>query len=399
LKADQAVCVAEFTKLLKQDIELRYKNVHVLGEVSNLSKPSSGHVYFTLKDNKASLSCVMWRSTVARAGFVPQHGDLIEVKGNVTLYEPRGSYQLDVRLIKPAGVGDLEKRFQELKKKLWEEGLFDPDNKKELPFLPRRIALITSASGAARHDMERSIRSRFPPADIVMIGCHVQGMEAMPGIVSSINLAQKVPGVDVVVCGRGGGSLEDLWAFNEEAVVRAIAGCRLPIISAVGHEVDVTLADFAADVRALTPTGVGELVVPEWFALEDMLVEEKGRLARGLKKSLDQSRWRLTLIEQSSAWQRPQMLVHENGQYLDDLLGQIKDNVSATINDFSTDLRSLEGQLKALSPLAILQRGYSVTTDENGNVLKMNKVEKDQNIQVRLQGGTLKAHVVEVKGG
>jgi exodeoxyribonuclease VII large subunit len=399
LKPKEAISVTDFTRTLKSDLEGRYKGVHILGEVSNLSRPSSGHVYFTLKDAKAALSCVLWRGTIGRGVEIPKHGDLIEVKGNVTVYEPRGSYQLDVRGLKMAGLGDLERRFQELKKKLLEEGIFDPEKKKALPFLPRRIALITSASGAARHDMEKSIRLRFPPADIVFIGCPVQGMEAVPGIVASIRKAQKIKDVDVVVCGRGGGSLEDLWAFNEEAVVRAFYNCALPIVSAVGHEVDVTLCDFAADHRALTPTAIGEMLVPEWTGLWEMLALEESRLARALKGSLEQARWRLQLISQSPAWLGPQNILQEKQQFLDEWQEGFHSTLSDRVSTFNTDLAVLDGQLKTLSPLATLKRGYSVVTDSSGKLLNMKKVKKEDKIQVRLEGGKLSADVREVNRG
>jgi len=399
LSSGEALSVTDFTRALKSDLEGRFKGVSVLGEVSNLSRPSSGHVYFTLKDAKAALSCVLWRGTIGRGVIVPKHGDLIEVKGNVTVYEPRGSYQLDVRGLKLAGLGDLERRFQELKKKLLEEGLFDPEKKKVLPFLPRRIALITSASGAARHDMEKSIRLRFPPADIVFIGCPVQGMEAVPAIVASIKKAEKIKDVDVVVCGRGGGSLEDLWAFNEEVVVRAFFNCKLPIISAVGHEVDVTLSDFAADLRALTPTAVGEMLVPEWGNLWEMLAMEESRLARGLKSSLEQARWRLEIIQQSPAWERPQNILQEKQQYLDEWQENFQGQLSERVTTASTGLAVLKGQLDALSPLATLERGYAVVTDATGKLLNIKKVKKDDKIQVRLKDGQLGANVQEVNGG
>ncbi|HXX64370.1 MAG TPA: exodeoxyribonuclease VII large subunit, partial [Bacteroidota bacterium] len=290
--AAEPLTVTELTRHIKQVLELGFPQLSVQGEVSNFKRHTSGHVYFTLKDEGAQLSCVLWRSRAATMHFLPGDGLKVVASGRISVYEVRGSYQLDVQSIRPVGVGELQAAFERLKKKLAEEGLFDEARKRALPPFPRRIGIITSATGAVLHDMMNVFRRRFPSLEVILSAVRVQGAGASEEIVQALDAFNEFGPPDVVILARGGGSLEDLWPFNEEPVARAIARSRAPVVSAVGHETDFTIADFVADLRAPTPSAAAELVVPDrrellenvsdsWYrmhqAVEDILRSQKER--------------------------------------------------------------------------------------------------------------------------
>ncbi|MGE4159465.1 MAG: exodeoxyribonuclease VII large subunit [Planctomycetota bacterium] len=384
--------VVQFLELLRADVEGRFHSVRILGEVSQVKRYPSGHVYFTLKDDKASMSCVMWRSTADRSG-VPGDGDKIEVAGRATVWPVRGQLQLDVRSWQAAGLGHLDKKLRELKARLEAEGLFDHERKKPLPFLPERVALVTSPVGAARHDMEKSLRDRFPFVRLVLVPTAVQGAQAAPDIARALRRAARIPGVDVIVCGRGGGSIEDLWAFNEEVVVRAIAASPLPVVSAVGHEIDVTLADLAASARALTPTAVGALVVPIWDELMAQLDDESERLKRALRAPITNLRHRLDLTSLSQAWRRPWEILDEIRSGFQEtqqvLSQQIKGHVMVVRQRMETE----GSRLEALSPLGVLGRGYAVVTDSRGRLARAKTSRRGDALRIQLADGSMEAVV------
>ncbi|MHC4202359.1 MAG: exodeoxyribonuclease VII large subunit, partial [Planctomycetota bacterium] len=290
--------VQQITARVRQAIEEKLGPVWVEGEVSNVSRPVSGHCYFTLKDERAQLQAVIWKGVAAKLRLNVKDGDELRVFGRLTVYEPRGVYQIVVERAEVEGRGALQRAFEELKKKLQEEGLFDAARKRPIPFLPRAIGIVTSPTGAAIHDMLRTIWSRFPRSHVVLRPVRVQGRSAADEIASAVAEFNEWGGggVDVLIVGRGGGSLEDLWAFNEEAVARAIALSRIPVISAVGHEVDVSIADLVADARALTPTDAGDRVVPQLAELEGELADAATRLGRAARRRLDSEREHVELL-------------------------------------------------------------------------------------------------------
>lgn len=302
--------------------------LHVLGEICDLSRPGSGHAYFCLKDQDSELRCVMWRSDAVRLKFVPQDGMQVIATGGLDVYSPRGTYQLIVRRLEPRGAGALEVAFRQLKARLAQEGLFDPQRKRRLPRVPQRVAVITSPSGAAIRDILQTLARRFPALELLVFPVRVQGEGAAVQIAAAIRAmnaaAERLGGIDVAIVGRGGGSLEDLWAFNEEVVARAIFDSRVPIVSAVGHEVDVSISDLVADVRAATPTAAAELIAP---VLSDLLGEidaRRLRLARGVRHALEIARHRLDARLRSEWLARPEARLRHYGQRVDEACARIE---------------------------------------------------------------------------
>lgn len=357
----QVQTVSELTGEIKDLIEGNLPEVWVRGEVSNCLKASSGHVYFTLKDEGAQLAAVMWRNTAARFRFDMHDGLQVVVNGSIEVYKPRGSYQVIVRQIIPQGVGALELAFRQMHAKLEAEGLFSPVRKRPIPRFPKRIALVTSPSGAAVRDMIQVITRRWQTADIVIVPVKVQGEGAAQEIASALRNVHQLPDVDVVICGRGGGSLEDLWAFNEEVVARAIAACRLPVISAVGHEIDVTIADLVADVRALTPSEAGERVVPDRSEVTRAFDNLQQRLVSGLQNRAGKARLQLDGLASRRVFTRPFQRVHDELTRLDELDVRLRRAIwqQAAVAKQQLDLSA--ATLDALSPIKVLGRGYSIT--------------------------------------
>lgn len=335
--ADSAIITPHAVNELVRGVLARHipRTLHVLGEVGNLSRPQSGHLYFSLKDAHSELRCVMWRSAASKLKFTPETGMEIIATGEIDVYTPRGTYQLLARKLEPRGVGALEVAFRQLRERLEREGLFDQRRKKPLPAVPRRVAVVTSPSGAAIRDVLQTLSRRFPALEVLVYPVRVQGDGAADEIARAIrqlNLHQHaLGGIDVMIVGRGGGSLEDLWAFNEEPVVRAIANSEIPIVSAVGHEVDVSISDLAADVRAATPTAAAELVAPRLDDLIERLAGQSRRAARAARHALDLSRgWLDTGLARGSV-ARPLARLRERGQLLDErqqrLRGSLAENL------------------------------------------------------------------------
>lgn len=351
----QVFTVAALTQEIKRLLEGRFATLWVEGEISNMTAARSGHWYFTLKDDKAQLSCVMFRGQNARLSAPPREGAQVLLSGRVNVYEPRGSYQLVVSTLEDRGAGRLREQFEALKRRLAQEGLFDAERKRPLPLLPRRIALVTSPEGAAVRDMIRVILRRFPKAAIVLVPSLVQG-EAAPGqLVAAIARAQSLERVDVLIVGRGGGSIEDLWAFNDEAVARAIAASRVPVVSAVGHETDVTIADFVADVRAATPSVAGELVVPLLADLEAGLVARKHRLARAIAYRIKAESLRLHSL--AGRLPRPDRRLADLRLRLDQSLRRLNTALVRRQAGAREELGDLRERLARMDPGRRLERG------------------------------------------
>ncbi len=391
--------VSELTRQVRDVLERYLGLVWVTGEISNLRVPASGHCYFTLKDNLAQISVVMWRTIAALLKFQLKDGLSVIVQGELTVYEPRGQYQIVARRAEPLGVGELQLAFLELKERLAREGLFDQERKRPLPFLPRRIAIVTSPTGAAIRDMLNVIHRRLPWAQVVVCPTRVQGEGAGEEIAQMIRLAGGLPGVDVIIAGRGGGSLEDLWPFNEEAVARAIAASGVPVISAVGHETDFTMADFAADVRALTPTDAGNKVVPDARELAARVSTLAGRLGQSLLGRTKAANERLVGIAQQYVMRRPLERIRAREQRLDDLCQQLFRDMSHILSLQRQRFESAAGRLESLSPASVLGRGYSITfKDPEGAVLRdAADVKPGDLVRTRLAKGEFRARTVEVE--
>jgi len=353
--------VSELTHDVKKLIEGNLRTQWVGGEVSNCRPARSGHVYFTLKDDEAQMSAVVWRTTAARLGFELRDGMEIVAVGRVEVYAARGSYQLIIQKAFPQGMGALELALRQLKEKLQAAGLFDPARKRPIPRIPNRIALVTSPTSAAVKDMIHVITRRWPSADIVVVPVAVQGSNAAPEIADALAAVHLIPDVDVVITGRGGGSLEDLWAFNEELVARAIASCKVPVISAVGHEIDVTIADLVADRRALTPSEAGELVVPHRAELVAGLDELRERLQNSLTQRAISARLQLDSLASRRVFTNPLQRVRQLVEGVDDLSDRLNAVVRRRVERSKQDVMQLSATLNSLSPLGVLSRGYSVT--------------------------------------
>ncbi len=358
----QPLTVSELTGQVKERLEGAFPAVWVTGEISNFSKPQSGHCYFTLKDEGAQLRGVMWRGTATRTRFELADGLEVVCQGHIDVYAPRGSYQLVVEQIVPRGVGALELALRRLREKFAAEGLFDPERKQPLPAFPQRIALVTSPTGAAIHDFLQVLSRRWRGASVLVVPTRVQGDGAAKEIAAAIETVNRlaVP-TDVMVVGRGGGSLEDLWAFNEEPVVRAIAASCVPVVSAVGHEIDVTLADLVADVRALTPSEAAERVVPAADEVAARLRVHARRLHTAVRGRAEAARRSLDALAEARLFRRPLDRVFELGRRLDDLADRARRGAEQLCADSRGQVDAFAGRLESLSPLAVLGRGYSLT--------------------------------------
>lgn len=392
----------------------------IRGELSNYKKYPSGHHYFTLKDGQSQLKCVMFRSSAMRLRFRPENGMMVQAAGRITVYPRDGVYQLYCVAMTPEGAGDLAVAFEQLKKKLAAEGLFDPVHKKPVPAYPHQIAIITSAAGAAVHDMLRIIRHRYPLAEVKLLPVRVQGEEAAGEIAAALDYANRYQLADLIITGRGGGSMEDLWAFNEEVVARAIYRSRIPVISAVGHEPDVTIADYVADLRAATPSNAAELCTPDQQELRQKIAAAQTRMASLLSRQLKNCRTQLELRKNARVLQSPENYLADRRQTLDVLtekLGRTMANrltkeagqlalcrqrlstaENAVLAGERKRLETSAARLDAMSPLKVLSRGYSITEKNRGAaIVSASSLHPGDHITIRFHRGSADARVEQVR--
>ncbi len=387
---DDVLSVARLTELIKETLASRFPAVWVAGEVSDLARPHSGHLYLTLKDHDAQIRAVIWRGVAGRLRFELEDGMQVICCGDVDVYPPRGTYQLVIRQIEPRGLGALQQALLKLQKKLEAEGLFDPRHKKPLPRFPRRLAVITSPTGAAVRDFLEVLRPRWQGVDVLVIPTKVQGEGASAEIARALALANRLqPAIDVLVLTRGGGSIEDLWCFNEESVVRAIFASRVPVVSAIGHEIDVTLSDLVADVRALTPTEAAQRVVPATEEIAAALKHFLARLQSGLGARAGSARARLEALSQRRVLRRPLERVRDLERRLDELQQRTSRAVQQSVRVARQQVLARANQLESLSPLSVLARGYSLTqrADDGALVDRADSLRIGERIQTRFAVG------------
>lgn len=364
--------------------------VLVRSEVSNYKCYPSGHHYFTLKDAESSIRCVMFRREASRLRFRPENGMKVVVSGRVSVFPRDGAYQLYCTQMVPDGVGELAYAFEQLKKRLHQEGLFAPERKVPLPAFPHAIALVTSPAGAAVRDMIRILGARWPMAKVLVVPVRVQGAEAPQEICGALDLINAGGLADLIIAGRGGGSMEDLWAFNDEAVARAICRSQIPVISAVGHEPDVTIADFAADLRASTPSNGAELAVPDQQDLRDLLAHLSARLDRSLDRDLRRCRDQLTRLKSSPFLRSPLRSIQEKRVVLDEQQQRLVRSMENGLRTHRQTVGRLAASLEALSPFRVLSRGYSITQQQDGTVVAaIGQVAVGEQLAVRVSDGTI----------
>lgn len=379
--------VSALTRQVKEVLEMSLPRLWVEGEISNLKFHSSGHIYFTLKDENAQINCAMWRSRSNQLLFRPEDGMKILVEGEVQVYEKGGTYQLIIFQMQPAGVGELQLAFEELKQKLFAEGLFDEQYKKPLPAYPEKIGIVTSPTGAAIRDIVSVAVRRFPGIQLILYPVRVQGEGAAAEIADAIRTMNEYGSVDVLIVGRGGGSLEDLWAFNDEVVARAIFESKIPVVSAVGHEVDYSIADFVADQRAPTPSSAVEMVVKDRLELSGVVNYYQERQGNALKRMIHDYLERISLYRGSYAFRKPQDFVFQKMQRIDDLQKLISISADHLIKMKEQDTQRFEKHLNALNPIAILNRGYSICYKGNKVVKDVKQVHETEMVNVKLSRG------------
>lgn len=392
---NNSISVTQLNNQVKTLLETGLGFIWVEGELSNVARPPSGHIYFTLKDSQAQVRCAMFRriGSTAGAGIRPVDGMKVQVRARVSLYTPRGDYQLIVEQMVEAGEGDLQKAFELLKAKLEQEGLFDTDHKQDIPEMPQCVGVITSPTGAAIHDILHVIERRYPGLRVIVYPTLVQGAQAAESIARMIKLAQKHRQADVLIVGRGGGSLEDLWPFNEEIVARAIYQCKIPVISAVGHETDITISDFVADMRAPTPTAAAEMITPDGEGLLQYIQEQERRMVREIMALINTQQDNLKHIAKRII--HPGQQLEFYAQRLDELWGRMQRGANQKINQATQQFATLTRALEALSPLAILNRGYSITFDASGHALhKASKAQPGDILRTQLADGEIQSQVI-----
>lgn len=369
--------------------------VFVRGELSNYKTYPSGHHYFSMKDPEGAIRCVMFRREAASLRFRPENGMKVIAFGRVTVFPRDGQYQLYCSALSPDGVGDLHVAFEQLKEKLYKEGLFDPAHKRPIPRFPRRIALITSSAGAAVRDMLRILGARWPMAEVCVLPVRVQGAEAPAEICAALAWANRHNVADLIITGRGGGSMEDLWAFNDEDVARSIHASRIPVISAVGHEPDVTIADYVADLRAATPSNAAELAVPDQNEIAAWLGQMERRMAQALSHRAEGARGRLERCASSRALQNPMRYVDERRELLDYQRDRLGRGLSASLAGERERFARLAASLDAMSPLKVLGRGYAIPQKEGGGVVRSKKdVASGDALKLRVSDGAIDCKVL-----
>ena len=372
----------------------------IRGEISNYKVYPSGHHYFSLKDAGGAIRCVMFRGSAAALRFRPENGMKVLASGRVSVFPRDGAYQLYCQRLAPEGVGDLYVAFEQLKKKLQAEGLFDPAHKKPLPPFPQRIAIVTSAAGAAIHDMLRILGKRYPLAKVILLPVRVQGVEAPAEIAGAIRYVNRFQLADLIITGRGGGSMEDLWAFNDERVARMIYLSQIPVISAVGHEPDVTISDFVADLRAATPSNAAELAVPEQGELRERIAALRLRLAQAEERRLKLIRQQVEKLQSARVLQNPKNYLEDRRLLLDFQQNKLTAAMRQLVLKKQQDFVARRTALEAMSPLKVLSRGYAMTRDSAGRVVTdAAALKPGEIITVTLRNGEVDAAVREIRGG
>lgn len=398
--SQQVLSVSQINEHIRSimDRDLLLAGVAIRGEISNYKVYPSGHHYFTIKDESSALKCVMFRSSAVRLKFRPENGMKIIAMGKISVYPRDGAYQLYCSALALDGVGDLHAAFEQLKAKLAAQGLFDPDHKKPLPKYPKTIGIVTSSAGAAVHDMLRILKKRYPLVKVLLLPVRVQGSEAPGEIAAAISYANKHRLSDLLIVGRGGGSLEDLWAFNEEIVAHAIYNSVIPVISAVGHEPDVTISDYVADVRAATPSNAAELAVPDQDALKQVLDSMSDAMATSVRKQLKLFRQHLNVLSNSPSLQDPTRYIQQRRNSLHLASTRLLACGQNTVSSRKQKFISLTAKLDAMSPLKVLTRGYAMVQTLDGGVIRsVKQAEPDDCIQISVSDGKISATIIEAK--
>ena len=415
---DKYITVTQLTRYIKYKIDndVNLNEVFLRGEISNFKAHSRGHYYFTLKDENSRINAIMFASSTKKLKFVPQDGMKVLVTGKISVFEANGAYQIYVNDMLEDGIGNLYIAFEQLKKKLELEGLFDPLKKKKIPKIPRRIGVVTAPTGAAIKDIISTIKRRWPLAEIYLFPALVQGEEAAPDIVKQIKFSENFS-LDTLIVGRGGGSIEDLWPFNEEIVARAIYECPIPVISAVGHEIDFTIADFVADLRAPTPTGAAEMAVPQISDVMTYLNQLEIRLNTVITNKVKSYKERLKNIKNRNVLINPVVIYQAKDMLFDSIMERLKYSISSLVNTKEKELINVKNsyilknpyqildrkanrylqlvsKLETLSPLLTLQRGYSITRLNNKVVTSVRKLKKDDILEIEYSDGSIKASVL-----
>jgi len=371
-------------------------HIHIKGEISNYKFHSSGHMYFTLKDKDSKINCVMFKSNCEKLRFLPKEGMSLTCKGYISIYERDGQYQLYVSDMEPAGLGALHLAYQQLKDRLEQEGIFDIKYKKRIPGIPRKVGIITSPTGAAVRDIVSIILRRFPKVELYVFPVSVQGDAAAESIANAIDLCNRFGNIDVAILGRGGGSIEELWAFNEERVARAIFDSLVPIVSAVGHETDFTISDFVSDLRAATPSAAAELVVPNISEVKEYINSIEKRLVYSIRTKLNNFEQRLSFAQNSYFLKYPLNPIYDKQQHIDDLLQKLNRSLNTKIEFNERHLTYLGERLNGLSPLSVFSRGYSIVRDNKDQIIKsVDQVEMDEILSIDLIDGEISCKVIK----
>ncbi|MBE6158521.1 MAG: exodeoxyribonuclease VII large subunit [Firmicutes bacterium] len=415
------VSISDLTRYIKAkfDMDHHLNKVYIKGEISNFKHHTRGHLYFTLKDENSRIAALMFASSAARLNFNPEDGQKVLVCGRISVYEATGNYQIYVESMEQDGIGNLYLEFEKLKKKLKEKGMFDEAHKKPIPKYPKKIGIITAPTGAAIRDILSTIKRRYPICETILFPALVQGENAKESIVKQINNAQDYD-LDVIICGRGGGSIEDLWAFNEEIVAEAIYNCKIPIISAVGHEIDFTIADYVADLRAPTPTGAAEMAVPNYLDIINLINQYKIRLNEGVNNTIKKNQVRLDNITSSFVLKNPMSLYEIKEQKLDNLIDSLNKLIKNKLDNSKTrylnitssnilkeptnlfikkqhQFEILLNKVQILNPMSLLDKGYSVVKKDNKTIKDIKDININDEINITLSKGIINAKVIERK--
>lgn len=375
-------------------------NLQIEGEISNFNRHKSGHLYFSLKDNKSLIKCVMFKGDAVNSPSTLSEGQKVIAQGYVSIYEKSGEYQLYVKKIKDDGLGELYEAYEKLKTKLEKEGLFHNKYKKDLPFLPKKIGIVTSPTGAAVHDIINIIKRRFPPCDIKIYPSLVQGANASKEIIKALKYLDKVEDIEVIILARGGGSMEDLFCFNDEALARCLFNLKTPLVAAIGHETDFTISEFVADLRAPTPSAAAELVVPDSFYLKDSLSKEYSNLKNEYKKHLDYKYKEMSIFKKDLKYNNPYFKLRNDKQELNMLYKDLVSLMDNKMNIRSKMLIKLENDLKLLNPILALESGHGILLNTKGHIIKsIDQINENEEIDIRLKDGKVKVLVKEISKG